>query len=124
HQMTALHDPGNRGELGGGEEGGDGGDQQIEGVDQQDVGPDEDEQDGAHCAQDVGAEHDQLRVGAKLIMFGSNVLRAVGTILFIFVGTNVLLIYALNLLIATVTAFFAPAELTSIPRIVQRGHLM
>jgi len=48
----------------------------------------------------------------------------VGTILFIFVGTNVLLIYALNLLIATVTAFFAPAELTSIPRIVQRGHLM
>jgi len=64
------------------------------------------------------------RADAKLIMFGSNVLRAVGTILFIFVGTNVLLIYFINLLIATVTAFFAPAELTSIPRIVHRRHLM
>ena len=64
------------------------------------------------------------RADAKLIMFGSNVLRAVGTILFIVVGTNVLLIYALNLLIATVTAFFAPAELTSIPRIVPRHQLM
>lgn len=64
------------------------------------------------------------RADAKLIMFGANVLRAVGTILFIFVGTNVLLIYVINLLIATVTAFFAPAELTSIPRIVQRRNLM
>src|SRR5207302_6822447 len=64
------------------------------------------------------------RADAKLIMFGSNALRAVGTVLFIFVGTNVLLIYVINLLIATVTAFFAPAELTSIPRIVHRRHLM
>ena len=50
------------------------------------------------------------RADAKLIMFGSNALRAVGTVLFIFVGTNVLLIYVINLLIATVTAFFAPAD--------------
>ena len=64
------------------------------------------------------------RADAKLIMFGSNVLRAVGTVAFIFVGANVLLIYVINLLIATVTAFFAPAELTSIPRIVDRRHLM
>src|SRR5579859_2784521 len=64
------------------------------------------------------------RSDAKLIMFGSNILRAVGTILFIFVGGNVLLIYLINLLIATVTAFFAPAELTAIPRIVHRTHLM
>jgi len=64
------------------------------------------------------------RADAKLIMFGANVLRAVGTILFIFVGANVLLIYVINLLIATVTAFFAPAELTSIPRIVSRSQLM
>jgi MFS family permease len=64
------------------------------------------------------------RSDAKLIMFGANVLRAAGTILFIFVGGNVLLIYVINLLIATVTAFFAPAELTAIPRIVHRKHLM
>lgn len=64
------------------------------------------------------------RADAKLIMFGSNVLRAAGTVVFIFVGGNVPLIYFINLLIATVTAFFAPAELTSIPRIVERRHLM
>jgi MFS family permease len=69
------------------------------------------------------------RTDAKLIMFGSNVLRAAGTVLFIFVGgdvarANLPLIYVINLLIATVTAFFAPAELTAIPRIVSRGHLM
>ena len=64
------------------------------------------------------------RADAKLIMFASNILRAAGTVLFIFVGGNVPLIYVINLLIATVTAFFAPAELTSIPRIVQRRHFM
>jgi MFS family permease len=64
------------------------------------------------------------RSDAKLILFSANVLRAGGTVLFIFVGGNVPLIYVINLLIATVTAFFAPAELTAIPRIVQRRHLM
>ncbi len=64
------------------------------------------------------------RSDARLIMLGSNVLRAVGTLLFVVVGTNVALILVINLFIATVTAFFAPAELTSLPRIVQRRHLM
>jgi MFS family permease len=64
------------------------------------------------------------RADAKLIMLASNALRAGGTVLFIFVGANVPLIYLINLLVATVTAFFAPAELTAIPRIVDRRHLM
>jgi MFS family permease len=64
------------------------------------------------------------RADAKLIMLASNALRAGGTVLFIFVGANVPLIYLINLLVATVTAFFAPAELTAIPRIVERRHLM
>ena len=64
------------------------------------------------------------RNDARLIMLASNVARAAGTVLFIFVGMNVPLILVINLFIATVTAFFAPAELTSIPRIVGRHHLM
>jgi MFS family permease len=64
------------------------------------------------------------RSDARLIMLASNLLRAGGTVLFILVGTNVPLILVINLFIATVTAFFAPAELTAIPRIVQRRHLM
>jgi MFS family permease len=64
------------------------------------------------------------RSDARLIMLGSNILRAAGIVLFIVVGTNVPLILVINLFIATVTAFFAPAELTSIPRIVQHRHLM
>jgi MFS family permease len=64
------------------------------------------------------------RGDARLIMLGANVLRAVGTVLFIFVGANVPLILVINLFVATMTAFFAPAELTAIPRIVDRRHLM
>ncbi len=64
------------------------------------------------------------RADARLIMLGSNILRALGTVLFIVVGGNVPLILVINLFIATVTAFFAPAELTALPRIVERRHLM
>lgn len=64
------------------------------------------------------------RSDARLIMFASNLLRAGGTILFLMVGSNVGLILVINLLISTVTAFFAPAELTAIPRIVPRRHLL
>lgn len=64
------------------------------------------------------------RSDARLIMLATNVLRAVGVIGFIFVGTNVPLILLINLFVATMTAVFAPAELTAIPRIVERRHLM
>jgi MFS family permease len=64
------------------------------------------------------------RSDARIIMLASNLLRAGGTVLFILVGTHVALILVINLFIATVTAFFAPAELTAIPRIVQHRHLM
>lgn len=64
------------------------------------------------------------RTDARLIMLASNLLRAGGTLLFIVVGGNIGLILVINLFISTVTAFFAPAELTSLPRIVERRHLM
>jgi MFS family permease len=69
------------------------------------------------------------RSNAKVIMLATNVVRAVGIVAFIFVApntsnANVPLIYLINFGIATATAFFAPAELTAIPRIVDRRHLM
>jgi len=69
------------------------------------------------------------RGDAKVIMLAANVIRAVFTILFIFVAPTtstaiVPLVYLINFMVATATAVFAPAELTSIPRIVERRHLM
>ena len=69
------------------------------------------------------------RGDAKVIMLATNVFRALGTILFIFVAPTtstaiVPLVYLINFAIATATAVFAPAELTSIPRIVERRNLM
>jgi MFS family permease len=69
------------------------------------------------------------RGDARLIMLATNLVRAGGVVLFIFVAAsketaNVPLIFAINLVVASATAFFAPAELTSIPRIVERRHLM
>lgn len=64
------------------------------------------------------------RSDARLIMLASNVLRAGGIVLFLVVGSNVGLILVINLLVATVTAVFVPAELTAIPRLVERRQLM
>jgi len=64
------------------------------------------------------------RSDARLIMLASNLLRAGGIVLFLLVGSNVGLILVINLLVATVTAFFVPAELTAIPRLVDRRQLM
>jgi len=64
------------------------------------------------------------RSDARQIMLVSNAARAGLTLLFLVVGANVAVILVVNLLISTVTAFFAPAELTSIPRLVERRHLL
>ena len=69
------------------------------------------------------------RGDAKIIMLATNVVRAVGTVLFIFVAPTtstaiVPLVYLINFVVATATAVFAPAELTAMPRIVDRRHLM
>jgi len=64
------------------------------------------------------------RSDARLIMLAANLLRAGGIVLFLLVGSNVALLLVINLFVATVTAFFAPAELTAIPRIVSKPQLM
>jgi MFS family permease len=64
------------------------------------------------------------RSDARLIMMAANLGRAVGTALFIVVGANVVAIMVLNFVISTISAFFNPAELTAMPRIIERRHLM
>ena len=69
------------------------------------------------------------RSNAKAIMLTTNVVRAVGVVGFIFLAPNtqtaiIPAVLALNFVIASATAVFIPAELTSIPRIVERRHLM
>jgi MFS family permease len=64
------------------------------------------------------------RSDARLIMMASNIGRAIGTALFILVGANVFLILVLNFVISTISAFFGPAELVAIPRLLERRHLM
>ncbi|MCV0403590.1 MAG: MFS transporter [Chloroflexi bacterium] len=69
------------------------------------------------------------RSNAKVIMLATNIVRAVGVIGFIFIAPTtrdaiVPLVLALNFVIASATAVFLPAELTSIPRVVEKRHLM
>ena len=64
------------------------------------------------------------RSDARMIMLLSNLGRAVGTALFIAVGANVFLILVLNFVISTISAFFGPAELIAITRLLERRHLM
>jgi MFS family permease len=64
------------------------------------------------------------RSDARLIMIASNLGRAIGTVGFILIGTNVLAIMVLNFVISTISAFFAPAELTAITRLLAKRHFM
>src|SRR3989337_4256978 len=69
------------------------------------------------------------RSNARTIMLATNIVRAVGVVGFIFVAPTtqtaiVPLVFLINFGIATATSIFAPAELTAIPRIVDRRHLM
>ena len=64
------------------------------------------------------------RSDARWIMIASNLGRAVGCALFIGLGANVFAILILNFAISTISAFFGPAELIAITRLVERRHLM
>ena len=64
------------------------------------------------------------RSDARLIMMAANLGRAIGTVGFILIGANVLAILALNFVISTISAFFAPAELIAITRLLEKRHFM
>ncbi len=68
------------------------------------------------------------RFDRRMVLWVSNVLRAVASVVFIlaliFAPTSVWPVYALTFFIAMVGQFFTPAEGAAIPRLVHKGELM
>jgi len=64
------------------------------------------------------------RVDRRLILIATNLLRGGAFIALYLVGTNLLAILLLNILVSTITVFFAPAELAMIPVLVPRRQLL
>jgi MFS family permease len=63
------------------------------------------------------------RFDRRLVLVATSLVRAVLFLLLAFVGTNVGVILLLNLMVSIATTFFAPAELSVIPRVVPRSQL-
>ena len=64
------------------------------------------------------------RFDKRLVLVGTNVLRAGLSVALWAVGANLLLLLVFNALISTVTVFFAPAEAAMIPQVVPRRQLL
>lgn len=64
------------------------------------------------------------RIDRRYVLVATNLLRAVATFLMLPLAGSIHLILLLNLFVATVTTFFAPAETAMIPVVVSRGHLI
>ena len=64
------------------------------------------------------------RFDKRLVLVGTNVLRALLSVALWAVGANLLLLVLFNALISTVTVFFAPAEAAMIPQVVPRRQLL
>ncbi|MDQ3870112.1 MAG: MFS transporter, partial [Chloroflexota bacterium] len=63
-------------------------------------------------------------VDRRLLLAVTNLLRGAAFVAIFMVGSNLLFIYLLNVLVSTVTTFFAPAEAAMIPILVQRRQLL
>jgi MFS family permease len=64
------------------------------------------------------------RLDRRLVLIFTNVLRGLAFVAMFFVGTNLALIYLLNIAVSTITVFFAPAEAAMIPMLVTRKQLL
>ena len=64
------------------------------------------------------------RFDKRLVLVATNVLRAVLSVALFLAGVNLLLLMLFNVLISTVTVFFAPAEAAMIPQVVPRRQLI
>ena len=64
------------------------------------------------------------RIDRRLILIVTNVLRGVAFVALFLVGDNLALILLLNIVVSTVTVFFAPAEAAMIPVLVPRHQLL
>jgi MFS family permease len=63
-------------------------------------------------------------VDRRLLLVVTNLLRAAAFLGMFLVGGDLLFIYLLNVLVSTVTTFFAPAEAAMIPILVERRQLL
>ncbi len=64
------------------------------------------------------------RLDRRLVLVFTNVLRGLAFVAMFFVGDHLGLIYLLNIVVSTITVFFAPAEAAMIPRVVPRKQLL
>ncbi|MDQ3128986.1 MAG: MFS transporter [Chloroflexota bacterium] len=64
------------------------------------------------------------RLDRRLVLILTNVLRGFAFIAMFFVGDHLLFIYLLNIIVSTITVFFAPAEAAMIPILVPRKQLL
>jgi MFS family permease len=64
------------------------------------------------------------RFDRRAILVLTNVLRGLAFLAMVLVSSNVLLVYLLNIVVSTVTTFFAPAEAAMIPQLVKRDQLL
>ena len=64
------------------------------------------------------------RVDKRHMLVITNVLRGLAFLAIVLVGNNLLLLYTLMVLVATITTFFGPAEASMIPYLVPRPQLV
>ena len=64
------------------------------------------------------------RIDRRLILIATNVLRGLLFVALYLAGTNLALILLLNVMVSTITVFFAPAEAAMIPVMVPRQQLL
>ncbi|HEX5466754.1 MAG TPA: MFS transporter [Candidatus Limnocylindrales bacterium] len=64
------------------------------------------------------------RFDRRTILVAANLVRAVAFVVMLFLDTNLLAIYLLNIVVSTVTTLFAPAEASTIPFVVRREQLL
>jgi MFS family permease len=64
------------------------------------------------------------RFDKRVVLVATNVLRTILLALLWLAGANVLILMLLNMLVSTVTVFFAPAEAAMIPQVVPRRQLL
>jgi MFS family permease len=64
------------------------------------------------------------RFDRRLILVATNVARAACFLALVFVDRNIGILYVLMAIVATLTTFFAPAEASMMPLVVEKRHLM
>ncbi|HVA87302.1 MAG TPA: MFS transporter [Candidatus Saccharimonadales bacterium] len=64
------------------------------------------------------------RFDRRRILIATNVLRGIAFLAMVAASSNILLVYLLNIVVSTVTTFFAPAEAAMIPELVERHQLL